>query len=50
MKSIIHDWTDEQSIAILKTVQRAMGPDAKLLVVELVIEPPNEGPVTKFLT
>jgi hypothetical protein len=48
LKSIIHDWPDDDSIAILKTVRQAMKPDARLLIVEQVVAPPNEGPSAKF--
>ena len=34
LKSVIHDWPDERAIAILRTAQRAMHADAKLLLVE----------------
>jgi ubiquinone/menaquinone biosynthesis C-methylase UbiE len=37
LKSIIHDWDDERSVAILKTCRRAMGPNARLLIVERVM-------------
>ena len=45
LKWIIHDWEDEESVAILRTV-RAQG--GTLLLVERVVEPPNEGPETKL--
>lgn len=48
MKSIIHDWTDDESIEILKVCRKAMSPQAKLLVIELVVGPPNKGRATKF--
>jgi len=48
MKSIIHDWTDEESIEILKVCRKAMSPPAKLLVIEQVVGQPNEGTATKF--
>jgi SAM-dependent methyltransferase len=34
---IIHDWLDEESIAILKNCQQAMGPGGKVLVIERII-------------
>ncbi len=34
LKSIIHDWDDEQAVAILKTCRRAMVPPAKLVLLE----------------
>ena len=45
LKWIIHDWEDEEAVAILRTV-RAQG--GTLLLVERVVEPPNEGPETKL--
>ena len=48
LKAIIHDWEDTESIAILKNVRRAIIPHGKLLLVEQVVGPPNEGPATKF--
>jgi hypothetical protein len=49
LKSIIHDWADEESVAILRVCRKAMEPAAKLLIIDQVVPPPNEGPVTKFL-
>ncbi len=37
LKSIIHDWDDEQSIAILKNCRKAMTPGGQLLLVERVM-------------
>jgi len=45
LKWIIHDWEDEDAVAILRTV-RAQG--GTLLLIERVVEPPNEGPETKL--
>ncbi len=39
LKHVIHDWDDEQALAILATCRKAMRPDAKLLVVEGVYPP-----------
>jgi hypothetical protein len=39
LKMILHDWDDERSIVILKNVRKAMKPEARLLVIEAVIEP-----------
>lgn len=47
MKSIIHDWSDEDSLAILKTVARVARPGAKLLLLEAVIKAGNEPDVMK---
>jgi hypothetical protein len=42
LKSILHDWPDEQCEVILKNCARAAGAGAGLLVVEMLL--PEEGP------
>lgn len=37
LKFILHDWSDESCIKILSNIRRAMKPDARLFVVEMVI-------------
>lgn len=37
LKSIVHDWDDERSIALLKTCREGMTPGARLLLVERVM-------------
>jgi hypothetical protein len=49
LKAIVHDWDDAQATAILRTCRRAMGPDATLLLVELVIEPGNTPDPAKYM-
>jgi SAM-dependent methyltransferase len=45
MKSIIHDWSDEQSVTILKNCRQALPPDGRLLLVErLMPEQPQQTP------
>ena len=34
LKHVIHDWDDDRAVAILKCCRRAMGPAAKLVIVE----------------
>jgi O-methyltransferase domain/Dimerisation domain len=46
LKSIIHDWDDEEAVAILRVCRRAGG---VVLLIERVVGPPNEDPATKFL-
>ncbi len=36
LKFVLHDWDDEKSIAILKTVKAAMKPGSQLMVIELI--------------
>jgi O-methyltransferase domain/Dimerisation domain len=49
MKHIIHDWEDELALKILRNCHRAMGPNAKLLLVEAVIQPGNHPGFDKWL-
>ena len=39
LKHVIHDWNDDRATEILKTCRRAMGAEAKLLVLEGVYPP-----------
>ena len=48
LKSIVHDWEDEESIAILGNCRKAIAVGKALLVVERVLGPPNEEPDSKF--
>jgi ubiquinone/menaquinone biosynthesis C-methylase UbiE len=49
MKWIIHDWDDEKSTIILKNIHRAMNPDGKLLIVEMVVPAGNQPDLSKFM-
>lgn len=49
MLRVLHDWADEPASRILQRVRAAMGPAARLLVVDAVVGPPNEDPQTAFL-
>lgn len=49
MKHIIHDWDDERALTILQNCHRAMAPNGKLLVVEMVIPEGNTPSLGKFL-
>jgi hypothetical protein len=40
---VIHDWADEQSVAILSAIRRAAAPGAKVLVIEQIV-PDDAGP------
>jgi O-methyltransferase domain/Dimerisation domain len=48
LKFILHDWDDAASLTILQNCRQACGPNAKLLVVEQLVAPPNEGLFTKL--
>lgn len=43
LSHIIHDWSEEQCVAILRNVRRAMKPEGRLLLVEMVL-PPGDAP------
>lgn len=45
MKHVIHDWDDAKATRILRTCRAAMGPEAKLLIVEGVYPPRIDGSV-----
>jgi hypothetical protein len=49
LKWIIHDWNDEQSIAILKNCHRALPENGKLILVEAVVPASNEPHFSKFI-
>ncbi len=49
MASILHDWNDERAHTILKNCRHAMSPNAKLLLIEMVIPPGNEPFFGKLL-
>jgi hypothetical protein len=48
MRVVIHDWEDDAAFAILKVCRRAMPENAKLLLIERLVAPPNEMPAAKF--
>ncbi|HWW77501.1 MAG TPA: methyltransferase, partial [Pyrinomonadaceae bacterium] len=43
MKHIIHDWDDERAALILKNINRAMGEQGRVLIVETIV-PEGNGP------
>lgn len=49
MKMVLHDWNDEQSLAILNNCSKAMKPGSKLLVLESVIPEGNAFHPGKFM-
>ncbi|MEU5883436.1 methyltransferase [Spirillospora sp. NPDC047279] len=49
LKSVIHDWDDDRSAAVLRSVRKAAGADAKVLLLETVMPErvtPENGGVT----
>jgi hypothetical protein len=49
LKHFLHDWNDEQCIAILSNCRKAMATGGKVLVVEMVLPEGNEPSIGKFL-
>jgi hypothetical protein len=49
LKHILHDWSDADCVRILKTIQAAANPEAKLLVVEAIVEDSSEPQFAKTL-
>ena len=49
MRRILHDWLDPEAVAILRCCRTAMRPDARLLLIESVVGPPDADPQSKFL-
>lgn len=49
LRHILHDWEDEDAIAILRKCREAMSPSSRILVLEMVIPPGNEPGFGKWL-
>jgi hypothetical protein len=49
LSTILHDWDDKRAAAILRTIHAAAPRDARLLVVESVVQPGNEPDGAKWL-
>jgi len=49
MKWIIHDWNDEQSVAIMKNCYNALPQNGKLILVEAVVPEGDEMHIAKFV-
>jgi hypothetical protein len=47
LKNILHDWNDDAAREILATCRRAISGDAKLLIIEHIVGPANEGSAGK---
>lgn len=47
MRHVLHDWTDEQCVSILRNVRRVVPPQGKLLIVECVVPPGNVRSISK---
>jgi hypothetical protein len=48
LKSILHDWEDEECVAILRVIRKAMAEDGVVLVLERDLGGPNENAPAKM--
>jgi hypothetical protein len=49
---VLHDWTDEQSLSILRNCRQAIAPDGKLLIIEAALpegDAPHHGKLMDLL-
>jgi len=49
MSNILHDWSDEQCHIILRNCHKAMKPESKLLIVEMIVPSGNQPSIAKLL-
>jgi hypothetical protein len=49
LKDVLHDWDDERSLAILRTVRRAMPAGARVVLVETLQEPNRPDPIASLV-
>ena len=49
MSFILHDWSDEKAITILRNIHKAQPAHGKVLLVEMVVPPGNEPSFAKLL-
>ena len=49
MRWVLHDWSDEESVVLLKNVRSVTVPDARLMVVESVIPGTPEFDMGKWM-
>lgn len=49
LKRILHDWSDERTVRILRVCREAMGENARILVVDAVVPPGNEPHPSKVM-
>ena len=48
LKSIVHDWPDARAVEILTRCREAMTDSSTVVLVERILEGPNQGADTKF--
>ncbi|KAI3892376.1 hypothetical protein MKW92_015295 [Papaver armeniacum] len=48
MKNVLHDWSDEECILILKGCKKAVSPGGKIIIVEMVLDVDSVHPYSKL--
>jgi hypothetical protein len=43
LSHILHDWSEEQCLTILRNIRKAMNPNGRVLIIEMVL-PPDDSP------
>jgi hypothetical protein len=49
LKTILHDWGDDLALRVLRNCRDAMEPDARALVIEMIVPPGNAPHPSKFM-
>lgn len=49
LKGVLHDWSDEQCVTILRNCKRAMNPGGRVMVAEIVIKPEGDSSFGKTM-
>lgn len=49
LKHIVHDWDDAHSIRFLSNIAAVLGPDGRVLLIEMVLTPPRTPHFSKLL-
>lgn len=49
MKTVLHDWDDEQAVTLLQSCKAALPEQGKLLLISRVVAPPNVPDASKFM-
>jgi 6-hydroxytryprostatin B O-methyltransferase len=45
LRMIIHDWPDEKAVQILQQLAKAMKPESRILIMDMVVPAPGSGPI-----
>lgn len=48
LRHVLHNWSDDKAIAILRNCRRAMRPDGRVLIFEHILQPANVHDYAKF--